>query len=319
MLAPGDRVLVAVSGGPDSAGVLLALHTLRRRLAIELVAAHVHHGLRGADADADAACAAAVAARLGVPFVRRDLGARLRGARNLEARARTLRYAALRELAAAQRCTHIATGHTLDDQAETVLMRLVRGSGVAGLGAIRPRRADGIIRPLIGCRRAAVRAVVDEAGLPWRHDASNDDPRFLRTAVRRDVLPLLARLNPRIADTCAQLASAARGEARAARRWADAELRALGEDAPLPVAWLRAQPAALRALLVRRWLVRGGVPARGLAARHVGAVLALALGAHGQRLAQLPGGRGVTRRRGTLQILHRVAATAPISATEKAF
>ena len=310
MLAPGERVLVAVSGGADSVGLLLALSQLRRKLGIEVVAAHVNHHLRGADADADEACAAAAAARLAVPFVRADLGGRLGGrSANLEARARALRYAALRRLAAAHDCARIATGHTLDDQAETVVMRLLRGAGLRGLGAIRPRRRDGVVRPLLDCRRAAVRAVVEQAGLAYRHDASNDDPRFLRTQVRARVLPLLAELNPAIAEACAGLAASARAERAAVARWADGELASAVVDGGLPVAWLASQAAGARTLLVRRWLGRVGVPSRRLDRRHVRAVVDLALAAEGRGEVHLPLGWAVQRRRGRLAALQRKSPT----------
>lgn len=311
MLARGERVLVAVSGGADSTGLLLTLCELRRRLGVEIVAAHVHHGLRGAEADADAACAAAAAARLGVDFVRADLGRRLDPAMpNLEARARTLRYAALRRLAAARGCTRIATGHTLDDQAETLLIRLVRGAGIGGLAAIRPRRRDGIVRPLLDCRRAAVRAVVEQAGLAYRHDTSNDDPRFLRTQVRRRVMPLLAELNPAIADACAALAGAARAQRAAVARWADAELATHVVDGELPVAWVAALPDGARALLVRRWLVRAGVPIRRIQRRHVRGALALALAREGRGETHLPLGWAVQRAGGRLFVTQRKSLSA---------
>jgi len=306
MLAPGDRVLVAVSGGADSVGLLLAMAQLRRKLGVELVAAHVNHHLRGADADADEAVAGAAAERLGVPFARCDIGGRLHAeAPNLEARARRLRYAALRRLAAAHECGQIATGHTLDDQAETVLMRLIRGAGVRGLVAIRPRRRDGIVRPVIDCRRADLRAVVEQAGLPFRHDASNDDPRFLRTQVRQRVLPLLAELNPAVAEACANLAASARAEGAAVARWADAELAASGSEGELPVAWLADQPAEARTLLARRWLVRAGVPRRRLDRRHVRAAVALALAKEGRGEVHLPLCWVLERRRGRLAVAQR--------------
>ncbi|MGH7790640.1 MAG: tRNA lysidine(34) synthetase TilS, partial [Candidatus Binatia bacterium] len=244
MLRAGDRVLVAVSGGADSTGLLLVLAQLRRKLGIELVAAHVNHRLR-AEADADEACAAAVAARLQVPYVRAELSALGVGA-NLEARARAQRYAALRRLAAAADCARIATGHTLDDQAETVLMRLIRGSSGRGLTAVRPRRADGVIRPLLDCRRAAVAGAVRAAGLPVCFDRSNDDPRFLRTHVRRRVLPLLAELNPSIAAACARLAAAAGAERTVVAAWADAQLASAASPLQLEVAALRRVAPGLR-------------------------------------------------------------------------
>jgi len=300
MLARGERVLVAVSGGPDSVGLLLVLARLQRKLAITVIAAHVNHRLRGGDADADEACAAAAAAALRVPFVRTELDRRLGRGGNLEARARAQRYAALHRLAAAHDCARIATGHTRDDQAETVLMRLIRGSGVAGLAGIRGRRRDGVVRPLLDCRRAAVGAVVASAGLATRHDASNDDPRFLRTHVRARLLPLLGELNPAIADACAHLALSAHAEGLAARRWADRTLAAGAVQGSLSVAWLAARPASLHRLLVRRWLARAGVPSRGLSARHVQAATALAASARGSAEAHLPGGWVVHRRRGAL-------------------
>ena len=290
MLARGTRVLVAVSGGPDSVGLLLVLATLRRKLGIALVAAHVNHRLRGADAEADQACAAAAAERLSVPFVSAALGTRLAGGGNLEARARALRYAALRRLAAAAGCSRIATGHTLDDQAETVLMRLVRGSGPGGLSGIQPRRRDGVIRPLLDCRRAAVAAAVRAARLMARRDRSNADPRFLRTHVRERLLPLLGELNPAIVEACGNLAAAARAERHIARRWADAALAAGSPDGRLSVTWLMARPVELRTVLVRRWLVRAGTPGRGLTARHVRAVVGLTEAGRGVRRVSLPHG-----------------------------
>ena len=302
MLAAGDRVLVAVSGGPDSTGLLLALARLRRKLGVELIAAHINHRLRGADADRDEACGAAGAAALGVAFVRDELPAGLGRGGNLEARARAARYAALRRLATAYGCTRIATGHTLDDQAETVLMRLIRGSGGRGLGAILPCRADGIIRPLIECRRADIEAVVRTAGLAYRVDQSNRDPRFLRTHVRERVLPLLSELNPSITRACANLAAAARAERFVVAAWADAQLDAAATDGRLPATWLRETAAPLRSLLVRRWLLRAGLSARGLSARHVRGVLELVGAASGYAEVHLPGGWTARQIAGHLEI-----------------
>jgi len=309
-----------VSGGPDSTGLLLVLTRLRRKLGIELVAAHVNHALRGGESDADEACARDTAARLGVPFVRVALPADLARGANLEARARALRYAALRELAERHGCTAIATGHTLDDQAETVLMRLIRGSSGRGLGAIRPRRADGVIRPLIECRRGDVAAVVRGAGLDSRTDQSNRDPRFLRTHVRERVLPLLAELNPSIARACANLAAAARAERRAVAEWVDGQLAVGASATTLDVAWLLRAAPAVRPLLVRRWLLRGGVAARALTARHAHAVLRLAEAARGRAETHLPGGWTARRVRASL-VLDRPQSTARrvVRSAEKPF
>lgn len=310
MIRRDDRVLVAVSGGPDSTGLLLALASLRRKLGIELTAAHVNHRLRGVDADADEACAAEAAARLAVSFVRCQLPSDLARGGNLEARARTLRYAALRALAAAHGCTRIATGHTLDDQAETVLMRLIRGSSGRGLVGVQPRRRDGVVRPLIDCRRAAVIAVLAPADLPYRFDASNRDPRFLRTHVRERLLPLLAELNPAIAEACANLAGAARAEQRVVADWAEAQLAAHAGVDWLDAEWLVGLAAGLRPLVVARWLRQRGLGS--LSARHIGAVARLASGDRRRGETHLPGGRVVRRAYGRLLLSGEATARAPV-------
>ena len=307
MLTAGERVLVAVSGGADSTGLLLALARLRDKLGVALVAAHVNHRLRGAAADLDEACAAESAATLEVAFVRSELPAELGHGSNLEARARTLRYASLQDTARIHGCAKIATGHTLDDQAETVLMRLIRGSSGRGLGAIRPRRADGVIRPLIDCRRAAVEAVVRQAGLRYRVDDSNRDPRFLRTHVRERVLPLLAELNPSIARACANLAAATRAERMIVSAWADAQLAGGANDGRLDVDWLLARAPSVRPLLLRRWLLRAGVAAGSLTARHAQAVLQLAEAGRGRAEVHLPGG-WTAHRAGSSVVLDRQAS-----------
>lgn len=300
MLTAGDRVLVAVSGGADSVGLLAVLHHVRKRYAISLVAAHVHHGLRGEEADADESTAAGVAAQLGVPFVRAHLGGELRRGANLEERAREARYRALHRLAAAEGCTKIATGHTRDDQAETVLLRLVRGAGPSGLAAIRPLREDGVIRPLLDCRRSEVVAMVRAAGFPFRHDKMNDDPRFLRTHVRARVLPLLAELNPRIVDALARTAAIEWSSRRMVETLLEQMLASVEPDR-IDLSLLGSVPRDWRGHVVRHWLAGGG-GARHLAARHLGAVLRLSEGGGGGRVVELPGGRRVRRRGGSLVI-----------------
>ena len=306
MVRPGERVLVAVSGGADSIGWLAILHQVRRRLGIELLAAHVNHALRGADSDADELCAAEAATRLTVPFVRCSLAEVLEPGGNLEERAREFRYAALARLAAENGCAKIATGHTEDDQAETLLLRLIRGSGPSGLAAIRPRRDDGVIRPLIECQRADVARVVRELGLEHRHDRTNDDPRHLRTQVRHRVLPLLHELNPAIVGTLARTATLERDDAALIDRWV--EEQGLQRGSRIAVADLLALPAALRARVARRWLEENGIGRRGLTARHLDSVLALTTSSRPSGAVQLPGDRQV-RRRGEVLVLGALAAT----------
>jgi tRNA(Ile)-lysidine synthase len=312
MIGAGDRVLVGVSGGSDSAGLALILAELRGRLGCELVLGHVHHGLRGAEADAGEAAAAAVAGTLGLRFVRADAAVAAGG--NLEARARAARYRALHELAAAAGCNRIATGHTRDDQAETFLLRLLRGAGADGLGGIRPLREDGVVRPLLDCDREALAAVVRHRGLAVCGDAMNDDPRFLRTRVRHELLPLLRDLNPRAVSLAARAAEALRAAAAAERRWAAGVLAGAGEA--LPLAALEGLPAELRASLVRAWL-RRVAPAGVAASRLIAAVERLAeAGSAGRRIDLAPGWR-VERRGDRLVVRELLASAAPSPFTRR--
>ncbi|HEY8039563.1 MAG TPA: tRNA lysidine(34) synthetase TilS [Polyangiaceae bacterium] len=201
----GASVLVAVSGGPDSMALLHVLATLRRRLAFGLFAHGVDHGLR-AEAAAELDLAQELARSLDVPFARTRVDVALGG--NLQARARAARWGALRSAASRNGADRIATGHHADDRAETMLMRLLRGTGTKGLAVLPP--ADGErIRPLFRARRADIDAHVARHGLPHAVDPSNRDPRFLRTRVRHEVLPALERLSPRIVEHLCRLADEA--------------------------------------------------------------------------------------------------------------
>ena len=202
----GARLLVAVSGGGDSVALLHAFLGLGQRVA----AAHVHHGLRGAEADADRAFVAELARALGVPFSSTRVDAAARDGRSPEARARALRYAALEELRVRHGCAHIATAHHQDDQAETVLLRAVRGTGIAGLAAIRPSLDGGrVLRPLLRVRRAELRRYLAERRLACREDASNSDRAIPRNRLRAEVLPALESIHPGATERLATLASLA--------------------------------------------------------------------------------------------------------------
>jgi tRNA(Ile)-lysidine synthase len=292
LLRPGDAVVVAVSGGPDSVALLHGLALLARREGWKLQAAHLHHGIRGADADADEDLVRTLSARLGVPLSLRRLDPEhLRGA-SLEARARRVRYAFLHEVARRTGASRIATGHTRDDQAETVLLRLLRGSGARGLAGIRPRREDGVVRPLILASRAEVIEFLARGGVAFREDATNRDPRFLRNRVRHEVLPLLRALSPRIEERLASLADSLRADAD----WIEtstARARREGGVAPgSPIhrAWLSALPEAIRRRMVGDALRHGGTPPD----RVAGAIVAVldALSDEGRtRSIPLRGGR----------------------------
>ncbi|HEY1696584.1 MAG TPA: tRNA lysidine(34) synthetase TilS [Polyangiaceae bacterium] len=206
MVPRGARVLVAVSGGPDSMALLHVLALLRARSAFGLFAHGVDHGLRpGAAAELDGA--ADLADRLDVPFARTAVGVGAGG--NLQARARAARWEALRAAASNVGAARIATGHHADDRAETVLLRILRGTRPAGLGVLPPHDGDRI-RPFYRARRSDIGAHVARHRLPHANDPSNLDPRFLRTRVRQEIVPALERLSPRIIEHLCALADDAR-------------------------------------------------------------------------------------------------------------
>jgi tRNA(Ile)-lysidine synthase len=302
MVRRGDQVLVAVSGGSDSVGLLGILARLQRRLAIDLVCAHVNHRLRGADGDADEACAAAAAQQLGVPFVRAELPPGLGGRGNLEERAREARYGILHDLASESGCRLIATGHTEDDQAETVLLRLTRGTGLDGLGGIRPCRPDGVIRPLIECGRAAVQDAARCLGLPWREDLSNRDLRFQRNVVRSRILPTLREMNPRVTAALARTSALARGQEEVVRMLLEDRVRRASKGGRLDLRVIRDMAGPLRGHLVRQWLITRAIGPRRLTARHIDSVLALAAGSRASGFVELPGGSVVRRCYGWLDV-----------------
>jgi tRNA(Ile)-lysidine synthase len=215
LLSPSDKVLVALSGGPDSVALLHVLRALRYPVEI----AHFDHQTRAGASAADAEFCRALARACSLPFhlesraVAEEAQA---GGASFEEHARRLRYDFLLRTAAARGCTAVATGHHADDQAETVLLRMVRGASPRGLGGIPPaREADGIriVRPLIDCSRADILAFLEQQGLEYRTDATNTDPRHLRNRVRHDLLPRLREAyNPRIDDALRRLAEVQRTE-----------------------------------------------------------------------------------------------------------
>ncbi len=208
----GVRVLAAVSGGADSVALAWLLAALSKRGTIALAGiAHLNHQLRGADADADEAFCHSLALRIGVPFrsTRADVAALARSRReSIEAAARRARYAWLAEAAEDLDARYIATGHTLDDQAETVLLRLLRGAGTRGLSGIRVTRG-AVIRPLLDCRRTEIRAFLAAERETFREDASNADISIPRNRLRHELLPVIDRLAPRGLDALARTAALA--------------------------------------------------------------------------------------------------------------
>ena len=235
-LRAGMRVAVAVSGGADSVGLLRALGEYAAEMGLVLAVAHVHHGIRGAEADEDARFVEALAETLGVEFFlgRVDTpGVAREEKRTLEEAARGLRYAWFRELMAAGKADAVATAHTLDDQAETVVHRMMRGAWTEGLGGIHPVvecARSVILRPFLEVRRAEIQDWLRAVGQEWREDASNEDTAHTRNRIRKELMPQLAEFNPRIAEQLAHMATIARDE----ESWWDQELARLLPGMILP-------------------------------------------------------------------------------------
>jgi len=257
--ANATRIVAAVSGGSDSVALLQILHGLHASGELRLDAvAHLNHGIRGAESDADEAFCRTLAARLDVAFVaeRVDVPA-LAGDQgtSLEVAARTARQTFLEHVRRARGADVIATAHTADDQAETVILRIVRGAGLRGLSAIAPRRG-AFIRPLLECRRDELRAELAARGQSWREDATNLDLDNPRNRVRHELLPYLGQhFNPRVIDALARLADLAREDDDLLdRQSASATARVVCREADrltINAAALAALPTALARRVVR--------------------------------------------------------------------
>jgi len=306
---PADRIAIALSGGPDSVALTWLLHDLEQRGAAAPIAGliHVNHLLRGADADLDEIFCRSLADRLGVPceVQRVDVGDQARACgRSIEAVAHDARYAFFEEAAGRLGATLVATGHTLDDQAETVLMRVLRGAGSRGLSGIRPRLGR-IIRPLLDCRKADLRRYLQERGEAFREDLSNVDVSIARNRVRHEVLPVVLRVAPGADRALARLARlAAEDEAwltgAAIENRAAVVLSDKGRVRELDAVELGTLPPALSRRLVRE-LAAEVRPAAALSAQHLEAVVDLAASDGPDGWLDLPG-LGVRRTGRTLVI-----------------
>ena len=218
LLKAGMRLVVGVSGGADSVALLRALHARSGELGLVLSVAHLHHGLRGAEADADLEFVRMLADALGLVLheARVDAGAEAAEAHeSIEEAARRLRYGWFRELMSVGLVDAVATAHTRDDQAETVCAKFLRGAWTEGLSGIHPvvEFAEGrIVRPLLGATRAEVETYLNGLGQVWREDASNRDAAFTRNRIRHELLPVLETWNPQVKEHLAQMAVLAQDE-----------------------------------------------------------------------------------------------------------
>jgi tRNA(Ile)-lysidine synthase len=229
----GDRILVAVSGGPDSVALLSILSVLAPARNLSLRAAHFNHGLRGDESEEDARFVEAFCRRMNIGLTSERLplvdahGALQVQGRSLQEAARDARYAALTRIADAVEADKIAVGHTADDQAETLLMWMLRGAGLSGLSGIPLVRESRIIRPLLEVGRDEIVAYLHEHELPFRRDSSNDIPRYLRNRIRRDLLPVLKRFNPSIVEVLTRQATILRDENEWLERLTEEQARKL--------------------------------------------------------------------------------------------
>jgi len=282
MMARGDRVVVAVSGGSDSMALLYALVGLRDELGIDLVVAHLDHGLRPTSGDdARFVCHTATGLNLEVVCERRnvaELAAERR--RGIEETARDARRAFLNCVADEQGATRIALGHTADDQAETVLFRLARGTGWNGLSGMSP--VDGRwVRPLLAIRRDDARRFLVERGLSWCEDATNADVAFARNRIRARVLPELAAVNPEVVRAVARHADLAR-EARGLERYVTALVwpGVCRQETPGVVELSRADvtalPRSVQAVVLREAARRARGDLREISRAHIAAARHLA-------------------------------------------
>ena len=223
MLSPGDKVIVAVSGGADSMALLFALFQLRSMYDLTLMVAHVNHQLRGTEAEQDALFVEQQAACLGLPFyqTRVDVRALQRSSgMSLQHAARQLRYRFFHALYQTLDATRVALGHTADDQAETLLIRLLRGSGPAGLAGIPPVRLP-FIRPLIAVSRQVISSYLQTERFAWVKDSSNEHAVYLRNRVRLDLLPKLQQYNPQIVRRLNELADMLRADSQVLEQQVD--------------------------------------------------------------------------------------------------
>lgn len=321
--AENAPVIVAVSGGADSTSLLLALDELlkARKLSVDLTVAHFDHGLRKASRD-DAAWVKEMAQGLGYDCVTRRVDTRKRAAKtgdNLEQAARRARYEFLAGMAKKKRSNLILTAHTLDDQAETVLMRLLRGSAAEGLSGIEPIRplAHGsqiqLARPLLPwARRVDCQAYCQKRNVDFRVDEMNQDEKFARVRVRKQLLPLMESFNTKIVEALSRTATLLREDARLLTTEAEDLLRTASENPdnlkgrtkvpPLNVNTLAAAPAAVRRRALRRWILQGQGDLRRLEMVHLAAVDRLIQGSRGGRIVELPNGARVLRKRGWLEL-----------------
>ena len=286
MLQPGDHVICAVSGGADSVALLFAMYLLREKMGITLGAAHFNHCLRGEESDRDEAFVRQLCERYDIPLLV-GTGNVVPGKKGLEAAARDARYRFLKSLPG-----KIATAHTANDNAETLLMHMVRGTGLKGLGGISPVN-DRLIRPMLTVTRQEVLAFLEAYHLDYVTDSSNNTDRFLRNRLRHNVVPLLEHENPCLAENLSSLALRLRED--------ESVLRDLAAGKEMDIPRLKELPQALRSRAIAGFLEDCGVPEP--ESEHIRLTEKLIFSNKPSARADLPGGITVSRSYDKLEVL----------------
>ncbi len=278
MLKEGDRVLVAVSGGPDSVCLLNALCCVRRKLGVELAVANLDHGLRGKESRAESLFVKHLADTMGLKVIQKKVVLKRRKHKGLsiEELARRERYKFFNTCANKEKCTVIATGHTIDDQAETVLMRIIRGTALQGFSGIPPVRYDKhlkIIRPLIRLEKADILQYLENNDLKYVIDSSNKSVEYFRNSVRLDIIPFLEKYNPRLKRSLSNMADTFREDLvfiKEAKKKALADSAGTGKKGKtvIKIKDIVLLPKALRKEVVKEMFERSGGNVKKLTHRH---------------------------------------------------
>lgn len=328
LISRGDRVLVAVSGGPDSVALLHLLYEIRGEFQLSLEVAHLQHGIRGEGAKEDARFVAELAAKLGLPFHLKEIDLpRMKsqaGKGNLEALGRAERYRFFAETAKSRGLAKIATAHTQDDQAETVLMWFLRGAGPKGLGGMVPVQqfvlpsgdpavSFALIRPLLDVSKAEILEYLACRKLDYRIDTSNQDPAFLRNWIRTELLPKIhERVDSGFAARLAHQAELSRDEQGFLEELAEQRLESIrGSADHLNRSGLLGAPKALQRRVLRRWIeqVRGHL--RGIDFIHIDALLRLIEEGPAQSRLPVPGGWELAREYEKIRLARPVRGAKP--------
>ncbi|MCX5686007.1 MAG: tRNA lysidine(34) synthetase TilS [Candidatus Omnitrophica bacterium] len=305
MLKPGETILAAVSGGPDSVFMLHALNKLKRKLKIrEITVCNLDHGIRDEESEEDSLFVKGIARELGLKFVHKRIGLKDSKPKefSMEEAARDERYKFFKEAARIASATVVATGHTLDDQAETMLMRFIKGSSLKGIVGISPARNwEGlrIIRPLAELEKIEILRCLHDAGIPYRIDRTNLEDKYFRNVVRREVVPFLEKYNPRLKRSLFSLAEHLREDLEfITTEKSKAGIARTGlteKTAEVDLKDIIIQPRAIQKEILRDMLDKSGGLVKKLSFRHWKEMEALVRRKGKGSSVHLPGGVRVTR------------------------